>query len=203
MRTVRLSGTADPALVAAAAARGLRFVASDAEATPDAELLGEDARPPVRPSAAPRLWIVTSGDAAIVRALDAGADDAVDAAAPPALIAARLAALVRRGADTIRFGELSIDRVERRVARCGRPIALLPREYDLLLHFVRHADRLVARAALHATLCGLPFDPGTNVIEVHVSRLRAKLDRGFAWPMLRTERGRGYRLVATPDAAIA
>jgi len=112
-------------------------------------------------------------------------------------IAARLAARLRpRPPPPIVIGELRIDWVERRVARAGRPLALLPREYALLLHLARAGGRCVDRAELLEAVWRLHFDPGTNVIEVHVSRLRAKLDRGFARPLLVTEKGRGYRLMA-------
>ncbi|MEI9927757.1 MAG: winged helix-turn-helix domain-containing protein [Sphingomonas sp.] len=94
------------------------------------------------------------------------------------------------------IGPLSIDPVERRVTRSGRPIALLPREYALLLHLARQEGRCVDRAELLRAVWGLRFDPGTNVVEVHISRLRAKLDRGFGAPLLRTEKGLGYRLTA-------
>nr|WP_243852986.1 winged helix-turn-helix domain-containing protein [Sphingomonas naasensis] len=97
------------------------------------------------------------------------------------------------------MGDLRIDPVERRVEREGRAIALLPREYALLLHLARSAGRSIAREELLAAVWGLRFDPGTNVVEVHVSRLRAKLDRGFAAPMLVTDKGRGYRLIARAD----
>jgi two-component system OmpR family response regulator len=106
--------------------------------------------------------------------------------------------LLRRGSgtDLIRLGALSIDPVTRRVSREGEPIVLLPREYAVLLHLARAPGRAVSRIELREAVWGLHFDPGTNVVEVHVSRLRAKLDRGFDRPMLLTERGSGYRLVA-------
>ena len=132
----------------------------------------------------------------VASALDAGADDAVALPASAGEIAARLAARIRHrtAPAAVALGELRIDRVERRVTRAGRPIDLLPREYALLLHLARHAGQCVSRAGLLEAVWGLGFDPGTNVVEVHVSRLRAKLDQGFAAPMLCTERGRGYRL---------
>ncbi|MDF7777598.1 winged helix-turn-helix domain-containing protein, partial [Sphingomonas sp. AOB5] len=109
-------------------------------------------------------------------------------------IAARLAARLRP--RMIRIGELEVDTVERRVRRAGRAIALLPREYALLLYLVRAGGRCVGRMELLSTVWGLRFDPGTNVVEVHVSRLRAKLDRGCAAPLLHTEKRRGYRITA-------
>lgn len=159
----------------------------------------------------PVLMVIDGNEAAVIAALDAGADDAVTAQSSDALIAARVSALVRRHRSTRwwRIGDLCIDTLECRVTRAGQPIALLPREYRLLLELAQRPGEVVPRQALVAALCGLAFDPGTNVIEVHVSRLRAKIDRGFAVPMLHTERGRGYRLAVTanqphkPIAAIA
>ncbi|MEZ0244343.1 MAG: winged helix-turn-helix domain-containing protein [Sphingomonas sp.] len=132
--------------------------------------------------------------ASVAHALDAGADDAVLLPASAGEIAARIAARLRPA--TLTLGPLAIDTVERRVTRSGTHIPLLPREYSLLLHLARAAGRCVGRAELLAQVWGLRFDPGTNVIEVHVSRLRAKLDRGFPQPLLVTEKGRGYALRA-------
>jgi two-component system OmpR family response regulator len=143
----------------------------------------------------PLLLILADMDGSIAEALDAGADDAVLPAAAPEEIAARLAARVRPRPEIV-LGELHIDPVERRVTRAGRILPLLPREYALLLHLIRQGERPAGRLELLAAVWGLGFDPGTNVVEVHVSRLRAKLDRGFAVPMLRTDKGRGYRLCA-------
>nr|WP_257215053.1 response regulator transcription factor [Sphingomonas sp. R-74633] len=142
----------------------------------------------------PLLLVLPEGGC-VAQALDAGADDAMLAATLPDEIAARLAARVRQRPEIV-LGELRIDPVERRVTRAGQAIALLPREYALLLHLIRQGERPAGRSELLAAVWGLRFDPGTNVVEVHVSRLRAKLDRGFAVPMLRTDKGRGYRLCA-------
>ncbi|AQR75923.1 hypothetical protein BXU08_14605 [Sphingomonas sp. LM7] len=145
------------------------------------------------------LALSDGGGLSVARALDAGADDAVTLPACAGEIAARLAARLRGRAPAVEVGGLRIDPVERRVEREGRAVALLPREYALLLHLARAAGRCVGRAELLEAVWGLRFDPGTNVVEVHVSRLRAKLDRGFAAPMLVTERGRGYRLSERAD----
>jgi two-component system OmpR family response regulator len=188
-------------LRAAAAARGLTLVrAGEPEARACRHAVNLPGHDRFRTTGCPTLHVVR-GESAVVRALDAGVDDAVDAAASDTLIAARLAALVRRTSDggTIRIGDLVIDRVERRVSRAGRDLALLPREYALLLELAAHPGAVVSRTALHVAVCNLRFDPGTNVLAVHVSRLRAKLDRGFAVPMLRTEKGVGYRLVAADE----
>lgn len=143
------------------------------------------------------MLVLASGcGASVAGALDAGADDAIALPACPGEIAARVAARLRGCVPMIALGGLRIDPLTRRVHREDRPLALLPREYALLLHLARSPGRCIGRKELLAALWGLRFDPGTNVVEVQVSRLRAKLDRGFAAPMLLTEKGRGYRLVA-------
>ncbi|MEI9852867.1 MAG: response regulator transcription factor [Sphingomonas sp.] len=195
-----------PRLDAAIRARGLRLVPMAADRPhPEAlaALIGCDGDPaervaPVRARGWSRpLMLVLAEGGCVTRALDAGADDAVVQPVTPEEIAARIAARLRPpAARAIVLGALSIDPVERRVMRGGQPIALLPREYALLLHLARRPGRCVSRAELLKSVWGLGFDPGTNVVEVHVSRLRTKLDRGFAAPMLETEKGRGYRLRA-------
>jgi two-component system OmpR family response regulator len=143
------------------------------------------------------LILIAGGSDAIAEAIDAGAADAVPDTADMAEIAARAAAVLRAPhSPVIGLGGLTIDPVNRAASRDGRPLDLLPREYALLLHLARHADQCIARSTLLAQVWGLRFDPGTNVVAVHVSRLRAKLDREFDRPMLLTEKGRGYRLVA-------
>lgn len=199
-----------PRLEQAAGARGLDLVsvlpAALGKSGAQAAIIGLEGLDPVTCVAMVRaqgwhgaLMLVLGGDsgASVASALDAGADDAVALPACPGEIAARLAARLRGRAPVVTLGALQIDPVDRRVQREGREIQLLPREYALLLHLARSAGRCVAREELLAAVWGLRFDPGTNVVEVHVSRLRAKLDRDFALPMLRTDKGRGYRLVAT------
>lgn len=97
------------------------------------------------------------------------------------------------------LGPLEIDLFDRTAARAGRPLSLRAREYALLVHLARNAGQFVPRRMLLHAVWRLENDPGTNVVEAHVSRLRARLDRGWDAPMLRTCRGRGYRLDA-PDA---
>lgn len=94
------------------------------------------------------------------------------------------------------LGELEIDLIEREAWRQGRTLGLLQREFELLHFLARSPGHPHSRQALLRAIWRLRFDPGTNVVEVHVSRLRAKLDRGFAWPMLRTVKGAGYALVS-------
>lgn len=180
-----------PDLGAALAERGLK--ASMAVASAAAALVGEGAPRPACP-----VVIQASAPATAGALLDGGADDVVLATDPDSLVAARLAAVIRRSRPgLIQVGNIAIDTVERRVTRAGRPIHLLPREYALLLYLARHAGQVVDHATLHSALWGRGFDPGTNVIAVHVSRLRGKLGTGGVTVV--TERGRGYRL--TPSVA--
>lgn len=135
-------------------------------------------------------------------ALDAGADDAVGWADDPAEVVARIAGLLRRSrmaAGQLGDGELRIDLIDRRVERAGRLIRLPLREFDLLANLARAPDRPVSRSALLKAVWRIDFDPGTNRVEVHMSRLRAKVDHGFGWPMLATVKGRGYALRSRPD----
>lgn len=196
MEPVLSIGVARPGLSVEAARRGLYLVAS-------AQDCGH-ARAGVRfadaaaegPAHVPMLLVLEGGDAAVAAAIDSGAEDAVAASASDAVIAARLAALVRRppSAVRLRVGDLTIDRLAQHVTRGARELDLLPREYRLLLYLAERAGHAVPRAELLRAVWRLGFDPGTNVVAVHVSRLRAKLDRGYATPMLLTEAGYGYRL---------
>lgn len=201
-----------PRLREAAGARGLAIVsvasAALAASGAHAAIVGLEGRDPARCIARARaqgwrgaLMLALTGDSdtSIAGALDAGADDAVALPVCAGEIAARLAARLRCHAPAVSVGGLRIDTLERRVERDGRAVPLLPREYALLLHRARSAGRSVGRAELLAAIWGMGFDPGTNVVEVHVSRLRAKLDRGFAIPMLVTDKGRGYRLIERAD----
>ena len=135
-------------------------------------------------------------------ALGAGADDAVGWTDNLPEVAARVAGLLRRSriaAGQLGGGELRIDLIDRRVERAGRMIRLPLREFDLLANLARVPDSPVSRDALLRAVWRIDFDPGTNRVEVHMSRLRAKVDRGFAWPMLRTVKGVGYALRSRPD----
>lgn len=135
-------------------------------------------------------------------ALDAGADDAVGWTDNLPEVLARVASLLRRSriaAGQLGEGELCIDLIDRRVERAGRMIRLPLREFDLLANLARVPDSPVSRDALLRAVWRINFDPGTNRVEVHMSRLRAKVDRGFGWPMLRTVKGVGYTLRSRPD----
>jgi two-component system OmpR family response regulator len=89
-----------------------------------------------------------------------------------------------------------MDLIGRSVRRAGKDIDLQPREFQLLEFLMRHADQSVTRTMLLEKVWEYHFDPQTNVIDVHISRLRSKIDKGFDRPMLHTVRGAGYRLEA-------
>jgi DNA-binding response OmpR family regulator len=131
-----------------------------------------------------------------VLGLDAGADDYVIKPFEVEELLARVRALLRRasGHSSLRLGGLEIDRIHRRVLARGAPIDLTSREYALLLHLAHKADRVVPRSELLAQVWETHFDPGSNLVEVHVSRLRDKLGE-LAW-QVETVRGVGYRLRA-------
>ena len=190
-----------PLLAEAAQARGFQIVAPTSGLDVQGAVFGETGDPAARVTAlraegwrGPLMLVLDQGGN-VAHALDAGADDAVALPASAGEIAARLAARLR-GVAMIVVGDLRIDPVSRSVSREGRIIRLLPREYALLLHLARQPGRPAGRAELLAAVWGLRFDPGTNVVEVHVSRLRARIDRGFAVAMLRTHKRRGYSLDA-------
>ena len=189
MAPVLIHGIERPALAGLLAVRGL---------VPVADGSGAAVALVPCPSLAPALpRVVQAVDAEAAAALlDAGADDVVLAGDPDALVAARLAALARGRVRGLAVGDLRIDPAERRVTRGGRAVALLPREYGLLLLLARAAGRTVPAEVLRHALSGNACAPGTNVVAVHLSRLRAKLGEGAA--RIVTDKGRGYRLVAGP-----
>ena len=90
--------------------------------------------------------------------------------------------------------------LSRTVRRAGQTVSLQPREFKLLEYLMKHADQVVTRTMLLEGVWDYHFDPQTNVIDVHVSRLRSKIDKGFDRPLLHTVRGSGYMLSAKPDA---
>lgn len=150
----------------------------------------------------PILVLLDDDDTTVlVRAFDCGADDVFPRGRDPRELAARIGALSRRAgrdAASLRCGPLRIDLHERRVWRDGRAIAMPAREFRLLAHLAREPGRLMPAAVLRREIWGIAFDPGTNSVAVHVSRLRARIDQGYAWPMLRSVRGQGYGLFAEP-----
>lgn len=129
-----------------------------------------------------------------VIALDAGVDDYVVKPFEIEELVARIRALLRRiaGLGRIRVGALEMDPSKRTVTLASAPLELTAREQALLAHLARRADQVVTRSELLAHVWSTQFDPGSNLVEVHVSRLREKLGRA-AW-MIETVRGSGYRL---------
>jgi len=133
-----------------------------------------------------------------VEGLTGGSDDYLVKPFSFAELLARVQLLLRRGGGssvvtTLRYDDLEMDLLGRRVKRGGKLIELQAREFRLLEHFMRHPDQVVTRTMLLEGVWDYHFDPGTNVIDVHVSRLRRKLDDGSDRPLLHTVRGAGYR----------
>ena len=139
-----------------------------------------------------------------VKGLNAGGDDYLGKPFAFAELRARIEALARRRAPAaaetdFTIGDLEIRRLERRVYRAGKPLPLplKPKEFRLLEVLAEHAGRVVTRTMLLEQVWDYRFDPGTNVIDAQISRLRAKIDKGFDRTLLHTVRGVGYRLA--PD----
>ncbi|USI73114.1 winged helix-turn-helix domain-containing protein [Sphingomonas morindae] len=135
-----------------------------------------------------------------VAGLTAGSDDYLTKPFAFAELLARLRLMLRRGGGgaqpTTRLGcgDLEMDLLSRKVRRGQRAIDLQPREFRLLEYLLRHKEQVVTRTMLLEGVWDYHFDPGTNVIDVHVSRLRRKIDDGEAAPLIHTVRGAGYRL---------
>lgn len=137
-----------------------------------------------------------------VGGLNAGADDYLGKPYAEAEMLARIAALARRHEPVgteVRYGPLTMDRLARTVCLQDNALRLNPREFSLLEYFVLHAGETLTRTMILRNVWGYDFDPGTNVIDVHVSRLRSKLGEHGGADMLVTERGAGYRLVTGHD----
>ena len=136
-----------------------------------------------------------------VKGLRAGGDDYLVKPFAFSELLARLEALLRRGAGPaattkLRVGDLELDLLTRTVRRGGKPIDVLPREFQLLEYLMRNAGHVVTRTMLLEHVWDYHFDPQTNVIDVHMSRLRQKIDKSFDRPLLHTVRGAGYCLRA-------
>src|SRR5215469_3472024 len=136
-----------------------------------------------------------------VKGLRAGGDDYLVKPFAFSELLARLEALLRRGAGAptatkLRVGDLELDLLTRTVRRGGKPIDVLPREFQLLEYLMRNAGHVVTRTMLLEHVWDYHFDPQTNVIDVHMSRLRQKIDKSFERPLLHTVRGAGYCLRA-------
>ena len=136
-----------------------------------------------------------------VRGLDAGGDDYLVKPFAFAELLARLNALARRPplADVqtvLRAADLEMDLLRRTVMRGGERVELQPREFQLLEYLMRNSDRVVTRTMLLESVWDFHFDPRTNIVETHISRLRGKLNRGHEGDLIETVRGSGYRLRA-------
>jgi len=134
-----------------------------------------------------------------VKGLRAGGDDYLAKPYAFAELLARVEVLARRrsgkGEVTVyRVGDLELDRLSHSVRRGSEDVDLQPREFRLLEYLMKNAGQVVTRTMLLENVWDYHFDPGTNVIDVHVSRLRAKLDKGFDKPLLHTVRGAGYMI---------
>lgn len=136
-----------------------------------------------------------------VRGLRAGGDDYLTKPFAPDEMAARVEVLLRRRqsapATVLRVGELELDLIARTARRAGAPLDLLPLEFRLLEFLVRNAGQVLTRTMIFEAVWGYRFDPGTNVIDVHIGRLRRKVDAGGQPALIHTVRGAGYRLAET------
>jgi two-component system OmpR family response regulator len=138
-----------------------------------------------------------------VRGLRAGGDDYLTKPYAFTELLARLEALLRRGAGPaaaqteLQIGDLKMDLLSRAVSRSGRKIDLQQREFQILEYLMRHSGQVVTRTMLLENVWNYHFDPQTNVIDVHISRLRQKIDRDFETSLLQTVRGAGYCLRAS------
>jgi len=140
-----------------------------------------------------------------VKGLRAGADDYIGKPFAFAELMARLEAIARRpvreGAETVtevQVADLHVDLLSRAVHRAGKEIDLQPREFRLLEYLMRNRNQVVTRTMLLENVWDYHFDPQTNVIDVHISRLRRKVDKDFDTPLIHTVRGAGYKLSESP-----
>jgi DNA-binding response OmpR family regulator len=146
------------------------------------------------------ILMLTSRDAVedVVRGLDAGADDYLAKPFKFDELLARIRALHRRGGaerlEVLRYGALALDRLHHAATVGDRRLELTAKEFQLLEHFMLHAGEIVRRTTLLEKVWDMHFDPGSNVVDVHVGNLRRKLARAAGEPLLETIRGVGFRL---------
>jgi two-component system, OmpR family, response regulator len=159
-----------------------------------------------RDTATPILMLSAIGSAPDrVEGMQAGCDDYLAKPYAFAEVLARLEALVRR-ADrarrlaVLRVGDLELDTMARRATRDEREIRLQHREYLLLEHLMRHAGQVVTRSMLLEAVWDYDFEPRGNIVDMHVHRLRQKIDQGFAHPLIHTVLGAGY-MIREPSEA--
>jgi len=146
------------------------------------------------------VLLLTARDATedIVRGLDAGADDYLAKPFSFDVLLARVRALVRRGGarrmERLRYEDVEMDRIQHTAHRRGRDLKLTAKEFQLLEHFLLHPEEVVRRTHLLEKVWDLHFDPMSNVVDVHVAKLRQKLRAGEDTPLIHTVRGVGYVL---------
>lgn len=135
-----------------------------------------------------------------VRGLRAGSDDYLGKPFAIEELVARVESLLRRSASAaltkLRVDDLELDLLQRRASRAGRALDLTAREFRLLEYLARHAGKVVTRAMLLQSVWDIHYDPQTNIVDVHVSRLRQAVDKEFERPLIHTVRGVGYSMYA-------
>jgi two-component system copper resistance phosphate regulon response regulator CusR len=148
------------------------------------------------------VLMVTARDTvdARIEGLDAGTDDYLTKPFDLGELLARLRAIIRRGARQplpahLSVGPITLDTRTRQVTRHGRPVSLTAREYALLEYFARRPGDLITRADIAEHVWDASYEPGSNVIDVYIQRLRRKLDDGREDSIIRTRRGEGYQMV--------
>jgi two-component system OmpR family response regulator len=151
----------------------------------------------------PVLFLTTMGGVDDrVAGVEAGGDDYLVKPFAFAELLARVGALARRppivATTSLKVGDLDIDLLSRAVTRGGKRIDLLAQEFKILEYLMRHAGEIVTRTMLLEKVWDFHFDPKTNIVETHISRLRSKIDKGFDKPLLHTVRGAGY-VIRTSD----
>ena len=151
----------------------------------------------------PVLFLTTMGGVNDrVAGFDAGGDDYLVKPFAFAELLARVGALARRppivATTSLKVGDLEVDLLSRAVTRGGKRIDLLAQEFKILEYLMRHAGEIVTRTMLLEKVWDFHFDPKTNIVETHISRLRGKIDKGFDKPLLHTVRGAGY-VIRSPD----
>ncbi len=146
------------------------------------------------------ILLLTARDASedMVRGLDAGADDYLTKPFSFEVLLARVRALIRRGgaqrSERLRYSGVELDRIQHTATRAGRDLRLTAKEFQLLEYFLLHPEDVVRRTALLEKVWDLSFDPMSNVVDVHVAKLRQKLRASGETPLIHTVRGVGYLL---------
>jgi two-component system, OmpR family, response regulator len=146
-----------------------------------------------------------AGTAQVIRALDAGADEYITRPVSPDELAARIRALFRRGAPTgsvvLDFQNVTLNVITHQGEVNGRRLRLTPKEFSLLHQFMRRHGEAISRTELLEKVWEMHFDPGSNVVDVHISRLRSKLHQAGATVVIEAVRGAGFVLVPKPVMA--